>query len=276
MAKSKKEEEPKLNGYSLTHEWFEFVLENPDKVSGNHTALYLWLVRINNRCQWREMFQVTVRELMEGMACKSRTTYSKCFKDLINWGFVDLRVKSENQHQCNVISLYKKCAITGTTTGATSSTITGTITGTIPKQLKPKNNKTPPALKPEIELPFSTEKFKAVWMEWKQYKKDTFKFTYKGKVSEKKALERLEKDSDGNEQLAIEMIDNAIARGWQGIYEINKSGKQAPTSTKAQNQNLTKIINGNEVNLERLSINERKSLLADGLLTKDEYELLNR
>jgi hypothetical protein len=97
----------KQNGYSLTKEWFDFALNNPDIVSGNHTALYLWIVQVNNITGWKEKFGLTVREGMEGMSCKSRTTYYKCFQNLIDWGFITIVLASKNQHQCNVITLIK-------------------------------------------------------------------------------------------------------------------------------------------------------------------------
>lgn len=137
-----------INGYSLTHGWFDFVLENPDKVTGNHTALYLWLVQINNRCQWREKFQITAKELMDGMSCKSRSTYTKCFHDLVEWEFVQIVTKSTNQYQCNVISLYNNYTTIRQPQDNHKST-TSTITGHIPKQL---NNETLKTINIEFDV----------------------------------------------------------------------------------------------------------------------------
>lgn len=110
-----------INGYSLMRSWFEYVLDHPDQVTGNHSALYAWLVEINNRLDWREKFQITAWECMAGMSAKSRTTYSKCLQDLVDWGFVFIVVKSRNQHQANVISLHKKYASTDASTDAGTS-----------------------------------------------------------------------------------------------------------------------------------------------------------
>lgn len=95
------------NGYELSRGWFNFAFENIDKVTANHTALYLWLCEINNRCGWVEKFQITRKECMDGMSCKSYNTYNKCLNDLIEWQFVILVKKSINQYQCNVIALSK-------------------------------------------------------------------------------------------------------------------------------------------------------------------------
>lgn len=103
MAKEKQA----FNGYKLSKDWFDFVIDNPDLVSGNHTALYLWLVELNNRLSWVEKFGLSVREGMDGMACKSRETYSNCFKDLVFWGFIELVKEGKNQYVCNTIALVK-------------------------------------------------------------------------------------------------------------------------------------------------------------------------
>jgi len=141
-----------MNGYDLTRKWFDFALSNPDKVSSNHTALYLWTIELNNRLGWIEKFGLTVREAMDGMSCKSRNTYLKCFHDLIDWKFIGLVVKSQNQYQCNVIALlnfeqpkskrlFKNSTPTDTITSTINGSTTGTITDTIPKTIKPKKPK---------------------------------------------------------------------------------------------------------------------------------------
>lgn len=149
MAKNNTE----INGYTLTRAWFDFVLDNPDKVKSNHTALYMWLLELNNRLGWIEMFGLTTREAMDGMCCKNRNTYSDCFKDLITWGFVTVVKESKNQYQCNVIALLKNKQAQGkhvskheysTTADIDTSIDTSTIasTDTIPKTNKPLNLKT--------------------------------------------------------------------------------------------------------------------------------------
>ena len=100
------------SGYELSRNWFDWAFENPDKATANHTALYLWLCEINNRCGWSEKFQITANECMNGMSCKSYKTYRKCLTDLIDWQFVVLVKQSVNQHQCNVIAIVKNAKAT--------------------------------------------------------------------------------------------------------------------------------------------------------------------
>ena len=71
----------------------------------------------------------------------------------------------------------------------------------------------------EIVFPFVSENFKKMWSNWIDYKKQQFNFTYKSAISEQGALKDLSKLSDGNEYMAIELIENAISKAWKGIYK---------------------------------------------------------
>lgn len=66
--------------------------------------------------------------------------------------------------------------------------------------------------------PFEGEKFKDIWNKWLQYRKD-IKKPYKSPISEQSQLKKLSKYT---EDVAIEMIEQSINSGWQGIFEINK------------------------------------------------------
>lgn len=135
----------KPSGYNYSRVWFDFALYNPGTVTGNHTALYLWLVELNNRLKWLDSFGLTYREGMDGMSCKSRTTYNKCFKNLIEWGFIKIVKKSRNQYEANIIAISKNvqakiiwqtkiCTTNGTTNGISNGISNGTI------HLNSKNN----------------------------------------------------------------------------------------------------------------------------------------
>lgn len=95
-------------GYSLSRAWFDWAFENPDKARTIHTALYMWLIEKWNRVGQKEKFSVTTSESMEVLAIKSRNTYSKAFNELIEFGFIAIITKSNNQNSTNVISLAQK------------------------------------------------------------------------------------------------------------------------------------------------------------------------
>jgi hypothetical protein len=78
----------------------------------------------------------------------------------------------------------------------------------------------------EIVYPFDSKEFLDAWNLWKEYKKEQFKFTYKP-IGEQSALIDLSKISNLDENIAIKIIKNAIAKGWKGLYEIkdNNNGE---------------------------------------------------
>lgn len=264
-----------INGYSLSNEWFEFVLDNPDKVTGNHTALYMWLVQINNRVKWRTKFQVTTRENMDGMACKSRTTYHKCFDNLVEWGFITVVQKSSNQYQCNVISLYKKCTTTSTSTDTTIDTTTSTITGTIHKLIKLINLENIDSIN-DIEN-FNTKHFKSILIhlggneshveDWMKVRKD------KKASNTKTSLKQFLNECKKHNYPVSDAVKICAERGWKGFkFEwLNETDKS--TSGNPQNQKLISY-NGKDIPIDKLPAHKRKEYLKNNLITQNEFDKL--
>ena len=77
----------------------------------------------------------------------------------------------------------------------------------------------------ELVYPFSDKSFHNLWEVWKKYKKQQHNFTYKGEISEQAALKEVGELANGNLNLALKLIQNAINNGWKGIFAI-QSGKQ--------------------------------------------------
>lgn len=91
------------------------------------------------------------------------------------------------------------------------------LAGETSQETKRKKRETKP-----LEYPWTSEAFLQKWDFWKKYKKDTFRFTYKSHQSEQGILNSLKEMSEGNEQVGIKLIQNAIDKQWQGIYTDNK------------------------------------------------------
>lgn len=81
-----------------------------------------------------------------------------------------------------------------------------------------------------LENPFS-EKFLMTWIMWKDFKKNHFKFLFRSIESEQIAINDLAKKSDFNEEKAIEIINQSIANGWKGLFEVKnkKNGTHQQT-----------------------------------------------
>jgi hypothetical protein len=69
----------------------------------------------------------------------------------------------------------------------------------------------------EVELPFFSEEFKAIWAEWLEYRKERKlpKYVPRGL---KMTFAKLVHESGGNESAAIDMIKNSMEQNYQGIY----------------------------------------------------------
>lgn len=61
-------------------------------------------------------------------------------------------------------------------------------------------------------------RFRNAWGEWKDYKRDEHRFRFKSIKTEQTAIDKLIKDTHGNQTIAIDAIQHSIANGWKGIF----------------------------------------------------------
>ncbi len=87
-----------------------------------------------------------------------------------------------------------------------------------------------------IKYPFSSEVFLVAWNRWKQYKSDQHGFHFKTQDTEQTSINKLAKDAGNNEQIALEIIENSIANGYQGLF---KSHHTKDTSKKLFTQQVS-------------------------------------
>lgn len=80
----------------------------------------------------------------------------------------------------------------------------------------------------DITYPFIEKEFLEAWSIWidERKQKQLKRYTPRG---EQGALHTLQKESDNNVEVAIEMINYAICRGWQGIYPIKNNVQRIKT-----------------------------------------------
>lgn len=81
---------------------------------------------------------------------------------------------------------------------------------------------------PPLAYPFTDELFLNRWQVWKEYKKEQFNFVYKHK-GEQAALTQIGNLSGGSVQKAVAIIQQSMANGWKGLFELDQSraGKEA-------------------------------------------------
>ena len=87
--------------------------------------------------------------------------------------------------------------------------------------------------KPKIEItyPFTSAQFMSYWEIWKDYKAKEHKFKFKSSGSEQASLNELVKLSNGSEQNACLIIQQSMAKGWKGFFEL-KTENNGTTKTQ--------------------------------------------
>lgn len=94
-------------GYELSRQWFDWAFENTHKVRPIHTAVYMFAVEHCNRLGWKKEFGIPTTLVMETLGIRSKNAYLSAFRDLVDWGFIDMIEESKNQWTANIIAISK-------------------------------------------------------------------------------------------------------------------------------------------------------------------------
>lgn len=86
--------------------------------------------------------------------------------------------------------------------------------------VKEKEAKKKKPIEHNLTMPFDSESFKSIWTHWKAYKKTEHKFNFASVQSEQASLTELTNLSNGDEQTAIAIIQQSMAKGWKGLFEL--------------------------------------------------------
>jgi hypothetical protein len=95
--------------------------------------------------------------------------------------------------------------------------------------------------------PFS-ENFIPAWQNWKEFKKEAFRFEYLSSFSEQGAINYLVEISDGDEEVAIKIINQSIKNQWKDFYSLKAKkmkadGAKQSTNPAATRQSLNDLYN---------------------------------
>lgn len=94
-----------MSGYELSRQWFDFLFENPDLTNVSQTALYMWLIELNNRKGFSEKFIFNTDDACSYTGIKDRKTVWSALNKLTDFGFVTIISKATNQNQVTTISI---------------------------------------------------------------------------------------------------------------------------------------------------------------------------
>ena len=97
-------------------------------------------------------------------------------------------------------------------------------------------------VKEKVIMPFSSDEFIKWWGYWREYKSKEHKFKYASHVSEQAALKKLSELSNGDEASALKIIEQSIAEGWKGFFEVKQQPSTDMQDYKTELQN--RISNG--------------------------------
>lgn len=94
-----------MNTFELSRAWFDFSFANPELINPNHTAIFFFAIEHCNRLGGKDKFGLPTSMAMDAIGIKNYNTYSRYFRDLVEWGFIIMVQKSTNQYSSNIISL---------------------------------------------------------------------------------------------------------------------------------------------------------------------------
>lgn len=84
-----------------------------------------------------------------------------------------------------------------------------------------------------VHIPFSEQEFIDKWQEWLQYRKERRLAAYTP-TGLKATFTRLKTISQDNAQIAMQIIDQSLAMGWQGLFELKPISNGATYSKHTQ------------------------------------------
>lgn len=111
-----------MTAFELTRKWFDFSFENKE-AKVQHTAIFLWIIELNNRLGWKSEFGLPTHDTMEGLSIGNKNTYLSALRELEKWGFIKIVKASKNQYQANIISICRIRKVTALRTALDTALI---------------------------------------------------------------------------------------------------------------------------------------------------------
>lgn len=95
-----------MDVFKLSRNFFDWSFENPELITPTHSAIYFFAIEHCNRLWWKEKFWFPTSMAMEAIWIRKWETYSKAFKNLVEWWFIKEIEKSKNQYSSCIISIW--------------------------------------------------------------------------------------------------------------------------------------------------------------------------
>ncbi len=91
------------------------------------------------------------------------------------------------------------------------------------------------------KLPFDSEELFTVWSEWIAFRKENNWQSYKP-IGFKNCIRELLELSENNEQKAIAIIKQSMAKGWRGLFQLKTPYTNERNSTTRKEEALRDIF----------------------------------
>jgi len=90
----------------------------------------------------------------------------------------------------------------------------------------------PAAIAENLVLPFDSPEFRAAWVQYRTYREEMKYSRLSGGMQEQAVLHKLGVLAAGNQQLALDIISQAIEKGWQNLYKLDTNATARPASQR--------------------------------------------
>ena len=96
-----------MNMFDLFNGFWKWASENNDKNTPNITAMYFYLVHLNNELNWIDTFTITSTQTMHYMGIGAFKTYKDTLDKLEQYGLIRIVQRSSNQFTCTRVGMVK-------------------------------------------------------------------------------------------------------------------------------------------------------------------------
>jgi hypothetical protein len=202
--------------------------DNPEKIDPYTIAVYMVILSRANRLGWKDKFSIVLIDLQESTGIASRTTMLKCLLKLEENGFISTVSYSKNQYKNRIICLPLNEKHLNSTRKANEKQVESTRTHH--KTIKTiKTYKNIDEIKKEH---FADEKINSLFIQFLSERIARKKYPTDNSIE--LLIKKMRKIYKTKEEV-IEGLEEAIANGWSGLFEIkrNNSKQPAPTKTRA-------------------------------------------
>jgi len=204
-----------MNGYDLSHKFFEWAFNNREDFKPAVSALYFYLVEICNTLGWKKEFSISAKECMEGMGVSGYNTYKSAFDVLCKHGFIKVVKKSCNHYQANVITLLNFDRVTDKVTNKVIDELTNEV-DVYPIKIEQGNNKGNYQSNGDIHKTTNNKTIKTIKQEIipetevsvKSNKKQKIKFSEFVSLTQEEYNKLIQEHSESATKRMIEILNN--------------------------------------------------------------------